>query len=199
MSEQQEALWIQGALHGDDQAFGKLVEAFQKPVFSLCYRMLGNSRDAEDAAQESFIRAYRYLKKYDPHRSFATWLLSIAAHYCIDQMRKRRLPIISTDSLPAEIIQDRNAPNPESEFRQSEKEVRIQNLIAKLKPTDRAAVILRYWHEYSEVEIAQALDLTVSAVKSRLYRARQSLAAAWIEEERRETINERRVHESPAF
>ncbi|MDY6867840.1 MAG: sigma-70 family RNA polymerase sigma factor [Chloroflexota bacterium] len=78
-----EALWIEKALHGGDNAFGNLVDKYQKPVFSLCYRMLGNSNDAEDAAQESFIRAYRYLKRYDANRSFATWLLSIASNYCI--------------------------------------------------------------------------------------------------------------------
>ena len=89
--EEQEALWITKALDGDDSAFGQLVEKYQRPVFSLCYRMLGNSKAAEDAAQESFIRAYNHLKRYDPNRSFATWLLSIASHYCIDQMRKRRL------------------------------------------------------------------------------------------------------------
>ena len=198
MSEQ-EALWIQQALQGDDRAFGSLVEEYQKPVFSLCYRMLGNNRDAEDASQESFIRAYRYLNKYDPNRSFATWLLSIAAHYCIDRTRKRRLPTISTDVIPTEIVADRNAPNPEKEMKQQEKELLIQNLINKLKPTDRAAIILRYWHDYSEVEIAQALDLTVSAVKSRLYRARRALAEYWLESEFSQPVNERRAHESPAF
>lgn len=74
MSEQ-ETLWIQQAIKGDDEAFGRLVENYQTPVYHLCYRMLGNSNDAEDAAQESFIRAYRYLKKYDPNRSFATWII----------------------------------------------------------------------------------------------------------------------------
>jgi len=196
---EQEALWIQKALQGDDHSFGNLVEEYQKPVFSLCYRMLGNSKDAEDAAQESFIRAYRYLKKYDPNRSFATWLLSIAAHYCIDQTRKRRLPTTSIDSIPAEIIADRNAPNPEKEFRQQEKEVLIQNLINELNPTDRAAIILRYWHEYSEVEISQALDLTISAVKSRLYRARQALAESYLKSEKSKPLAERRAYESPAF
>jgi RNA polymerase sigma-70 factor (ECF subfamily) len=196
---EQEALWIQQALQGDDQAFGCLVEAYQKPVFSLCYRMLGNSRDAEDASQESFIRAYRYLKNYDPNRSFATWLLSIAAHYCIDRTRKKRLATVSTDVIPTEIVADRNAPNPEKEFRQQEKDLLIQNIMKDLKPTDRAAIILRYWHDYSEVEIAQALDLTVSAVKSRLYRARRSLAEAWLATEKSETVNERIAHESPAF
>ena len=198
MSEQ-EALWIQKALQGDDHAFGNLVEEYQKPVFSLCYRMFGNSKDAEDAAQESFIRAYRYLKKYDPDRSFATWLLSIAAHYCIDQTRKRRLPTVSTDSLPAEIISDRNAPNPEREYRQQEKEVLIQNLIDELSPTDRATIIMRYWHGCSEVEISQSLGLTVGAVKSRLYRSRQALAKSYLESEKSKPLNERRAHESPAF
>ena len=196
---EQETLWIEQARQGDDRAFGCLVESYQKPVFSLCYRMLGNSRDAEDAAQESFIRAYRYLNKYDPNRSFATWLLSIASHYCIDRMRKRRLQTVSTDVLPPEVVPDRNAPNPEKVFRDEEKELAIQRLLKDLKPTDRAAIILRYWHEYSEKEIAEALDLTVSAVKSRLYRSRQSLADAWIEHEQSTPVRERRPYESPAF
>ena len=197
--KEQETLWIEQARHGDDNAFGSLVDSYQKPVFSLCYRMLGNSRDAEDAAQESFIRAYRYLKSYDPNRPFGTWLLSIASHYCIDRMRKRRLNTVSTDVLPPEIIPDRNAPNPEKVFRKQEKGLAIQDLLDQLKPTDRAAIILRYWHEYSEVEIAEALDLTVSAVKSRLYRSRQALADAWIEQERSTPIRERRPYESPAL
>jgi len=196
---EQEALWIDRALHGDDTTFGYLVDKYQKPIFSLCYRMLGNRNDAEDAAQESFIRAYRYLKKYDPNRSFATWLLSIAAHYCIDRMRKRRLSTVSTDAIPAEIIADRNAPNPEREYREQEKEALIKHLMNNLKPIDRATVILRYWHEYSEVEIAEALNLTVSAVKSRLYRSRQALANSWMASETATTLSERRPHESPAF
>lgn len=196
---EQEALWISKALKGDDAAFGNLVEKYQKPVFSLCYRMLGNSNDAEDAAQESFIRAFDHLKRYDPNRSFATWLLSIASHYCIDRMRKRKLDTVSTDVLPAEIVPDRNAPNPEKEYRAREKEALIQDLMKDLKPTDRAAIILRYWHEYSEVEIAETLNLSVSAVKSRLFRSRQALANSWLAAEKALPLNERRPHESPAF
>ncbi len=198
MSEQ-ETLLIETALKGDDKAFGLLVEAYQKPVFSLCYRMLGNSRDAEDAAQESFIRAYTNLKKYDPSRSFATWLLSIASHYCIDRMRKRQLDTISTESLPAEITPDHKAPNPEKELREAEREILIQRLLTRLNPIDRAAIILRYWHQYSEVEIAEALDLSVSAIKSRLYRSRQVLADAYLASENNPPVNERRPYESPAF
>lgn len=194
----EETRCIKQAIQGDDHAFGILVDQYQKPVFSLCYRMLGNAKDAEDAAQESFIRAYRHLKKYDQTRSFATWLLSIASHYCIDRMRKRRLATVSMESIPAEVVADRNAPNPEKELRVNEQEALIQYLLDDLKPTDRAAVVLRYWYEYSEEEIAETLDLTVSAVKSRLYRSRRSLADAWLSAEKN-TITERRHHESPAF
>jgi RNA polymerase sigma-70 factor, ECF subfamily len=194
-----EALWINQAFHGDDHAFGFLVERYQRPVYSLCYRMLGNSRDAEDAAQESFIRAYMHLKKYDPNRSFATWLLSIASHYCIDRIRKRQLPSVSIEALPAEIIADGNVPNPEAIFSKSSREKMIQDLIMQLKPLDRATVILRYWHEYSEVEIAEALHLSVSAVKSRLYRARQALAESWLAMESQSIAGERRINESPTL
>jgi RNA polymerase sigma-70 factor (ECF subfamily) len=86
--------WLDKALNGDAQAFTDLVEAYQKPVYNLCYRMLGNSQDAEDAAQETFLRAYKSMRRYDRSRPFSTWLLSIAAHYCIDQIRRRRYPVV---------------------------------------------------------------------------------------------------------
>jgi RNA polymerase sigma-70 factor (ECF subfamily) len=194
-----EALWIREAIQGDDDAFGFLVDQYQRPVYSLCYRMLGNSKDAEDAAQESFIRAYYNLKKYDPNRSFATWLLSISSHYCIDQYRKRQLPTVSVEALPAEIIPDRNIPNPETELSQSERERQVQNLMMELKPVDRAAMVMRYWHQCSEVEIAEALDLTVSAVKSRLYRSRQAFAESWLAMENETAQGQRRPYESPAL
>jgi len=196
---EQETLLIQNALQGDDHAFGLLVDAYQKPVFSLCYRMLGNCDDAEDASQESFIKAYQHLRRYDRNRSFATWLLSITAHHCIDLLRKRHLPTVSTDVLPAEVTPDRNAPNPEREQRDREKDEMIQSLLKELTPPDRAAVVLRYWYDYSEVEIGEALNLTVSAVKSRLYRSRKTLAKAWTTLEKVHSVTERKPHESSAI
>ncbi len=198
MSEK-ETLWIKSAIQGDEQSFGFLVDHYQKPVFSLCYRMLGNYHDAEDAAQESFIKAYQNLKKYDTIRPFGTWLLSITAHHCIDCLRKRRLPTVSIEALPAEIVPDKGVPSPELVFRQAEWDLRVKELMMSLKPLDRAAVALRYWHECSEVEIAEALNLSVSAVKSRLYRSRQTLAKSWLEMEKNSTSKERRPYESPAI
>jgi RNA polymerase sigma factor (sigma-70 family) len=89
--QQVEVEWINRARAGDGEAFGHLVEAYQVSVYNLCYRMLGNLQEAEDAAQETFLRAYQGIKGYDRQKSFSTWLLSIAAHYSIDQIRRRRM------------------------------------------------------------------------------------------------------------
>lgn len=193
-----EAEWLQKALTGDDIAFANIVEAYQRPVYNLCYRMLGDQNEAEDAAQETFWRAYQNLKRYDQKRPFATWLLSIAAHYCIDQQRKRRLPLLSIELLPEESAPD-SAPSPERTVSQREDSSQMRRLLATLGPQDRAAVILRYWYEFSEEEIARSLSLTVSAVKSRLHRARRELAQNWQETQIPKTVAERRKNESPAI
>src|SRR5512133_1678756 len=159
-------------------AFSQLVEAYQRPVFNLCYRMLGDAQEAEDAAQETFWRAYQGMKKYDTSRSFATWLLSIAAHYCIDQQRKRKLPMVDIDILPEEDAPD-PSPNPEKVISKQMENKALHKLLDKLQPQDRAAIILRYWYEMSEEEIASTLQLSASAVKSRLFRARRQLAEVY--------------------
>jgi RNA polymerase sigma-70 factor (ECF subfamily) len=199
MEQNQEAAWVSQALKGDEQAFAQLVERYQRPVFNLCYRMLGDEYEAEDAAQETFLRAYRGLKRYDPSRSFITWLLSIASHYCIDLIRRRRMVLIPIEALPGETLPD-PALTPEAAVRLGEDQQQIQRLLATLNPIDRSAVILYYWYEYSYEEIAQSLSLTESAVKSRLHRARKALAGAWQENKTgSEKAVKRTRHESPAF
>jgi len=169
------------ARQGSEEAFTQLVEQYQTPVYNLCYRMLGEVESAEDAAQESFLRAYRNLARYDPQRSFATWLLSITAHYCIDCLRRRRFIMISMDAekpddeRPME-LPDLNALDPERETIRHEEQAALQRVLQQLDPIDRAAIVLRYWYDFSEIEISQSLSLTVSAVKSRLHRARKEIA-----------------------
>jgi RNA polymerase sigma-70 factor, ECF subfamily len=168
--------WLIAARKGDTEAFAKVVDAFQTPVFNLCYRMLGNSEDAEDAAQESFWRAFTGLAKYDFQRSYGTWMLSIAAHYCIDQLRRKRLPAVSLeDLLPEEDAPD-PSPAPEAATTDLQRKEAVQELLATLAPEDRAMMVMRYWHDMSYEEIGGALSCTVSAVKSRLHRARKTLA-----------------------
>ncbi len=164
-------------LQGDSQAFTELVESYQQAVYNLAYRMLGDAREAEDAAQEAFLRAYQHLSSYDPERSFKTWLLSIVSNYCIDRLRKRRLIWLSIEEpLPPHPALTSNMPEPEEAFVSKERDTAIQGLLASLAPEYRAAVILRYWYDMSYAEIAEMLGTTESAIKSRLFRARQILA-----------------------
>lgn len=200
-----ELAWVLQAQQGDDEAFARLVEEHQTHVYNLCYRMLGEPEAAEDAAQETFLRAYQNLHRYDQSRPFPTWLLSIGAHYCIDRLRRRKLSVFSVDEENEDgtsfEIADASSPDPEVESVKQEERDRLHNLLKDLDETDRAAVIMRYWYDFSEIEIAESLHLTVSAVKSRLHRARRALAGMWQENEPRSSHarTERRVHESPAF
>ena len=200
----EEQTWVALAQQGDDEAFTKLVETYQTPVFNLCYRMFGEPELAEDAAQETFLRAYQHLHRYDQKRPFPTWLLSIAAHYCIDRLRRRKFSMFSMDVEDEDgnsfEIPDMDAPSPEGEAITGQTNERVHAMLKDLDATDRAAIIMRYWYDYSEKEIAESLNLTVSAVKSRLHRARKELAGLWVEQEDDLLAEmERRHHESPAF
>jgi RNA polymerase sigma-70 factor (ECF subfamily) len=169
---------IERARSGDHCAFSRLVKAYQTPVYNLCYRVLGNPHDAEEAAQEAFLRAYTRLVSYDPARSFKTWLLSIAHHYCIDRLRRRRLNFLSLDDEPAldTAMWRSTAPTPEEVVMCRERDGDVQALLNALPLKDRSALVMRYWYDLSYEEIAAATDTTVSAVKSRLHRARETLA-----------------------
>ena len=174
-----ESEWLRNAQKGDSQAFTCLVETYERPVYNLCYRMLGNAQDAEDAAQETFLRSYKSLKRYDPERPFSTWLLSIAAHYCIDQIRKRKVNLVSIEELPIPDLPE-SSPGIETSLGRKEEQARIRSVLGILDPTDRAAIVMYYWYDFSYEEICQALSLTTSALKSRMHRSRRAMAEEWL-------------------
>jgi RNA polymerase sigma-70 factor, ECF subfamily len=163
---------------GNDAAFTSLVELHQTAIYNLCYRMLGNPSEAEDAAQETFLRAYAQLQRFDPARSFKTWLFAIANHHCIDHLRRRRLTWLSIDepALEPHPALREPRPNPEEVSVSHEEQAVVEALLSKLGPEDRSVVVMRYWYDFSYEEMAQATGATVSAVKSRLHRARAQLA-----------------------
>ena len=178
MSEmyEQEQSWLVAARSGDRHAFGRLVESYSRPVFNLTYRMLGNAQEAEDAAQETFLRAWSRLEQYDTDHKFSTWVFSIANHYCIDRLRKRRMVQISIDDNPVLQNLEGDDPLPEHTTLSREQSVEIQQLLGQLDADYRTPLILRYWENLSYEEIAASMELTVPAVKSRLFRARQRVA-----------------------
>ncbi len=163
---------------GDEAAFTQLVETYQTAIFNLCYRMLGEAGEAEDAAQEAFLRAFARLSSYDPTRSFKTWLFSIANHHCIDRLRKRRLIWLSIEDeplTPHPALREQT-PGPEEASVRREQSEAMQKYLAKLSPDDRQVIVMRYWYDLSYEEIAETTKTTVSAVKSRLHRARGAVA-----------------------
>ena len=174
-----DTLLAEPARAGSDVAFSAWVETYQTPIFNFCYRLLGAAAEAEDAAQETFLRAYAHRGCYDSARPAKTWLMSIAAHYCIDRLRRRRLLWLSLDDDQVAQHPALQQPGlgPEALILQSERRCELACQMARLAPLDRQVLSLHYWGPLSYAATATAMGLTVSAVKSRLHRARTRLAA----------------------
>jgi RNA polymerase sigma-W factor len=167
---------VRRTLAGDQEAFTQLVEKYKDPVYNVAYRMLGNATEAEDVAQEAFVRAYTQLRTYKDTHRFSTWLLSIASHLSIDQLRRRRFLALPLENVPfLEWIADLGA-GPEQAAVQGETSDEMQRLLQQLPPKYRAVLVLRYWHDLSYEEIAGVLHLTPALVKARLHRARELVA-----------------------
>ena len=181
------------AVAGDTAAFAQLVARHQRAVYTLAYRMLGSAADAEDAAQETFVRAYTRLATYQPGGKFGSWLLAITSHWCIDHLRRRRAVSLEavTEGAAGGAGFDPRSPlpglpgereQPEALALQSERRVEVQGWLASLPAPYRRVLVLRYWHDLSYAEISRAIGQPVSTVRMRLFRARQFLGKTCGEE-----------------
>ena len=167
---------VELVLAGEQDAFEALVERYKDSVQNLAYRMLGNTTQAEDVTQEVFVRAYTQLATYKPAHKFSTWLLSIASHLAIDQLRRRRFLALPLEDVPfLEWMADLGT-GPEQSALQGEQQDEIQLYLQRLPSKYRAVIVLRYWYDLSYEEISTALNLTPALVKARLHRARELLA-----------------------
>lgn len=174
IAQAEERVWIDRALAGDQNAFACIVERYQTAVFNLCYRMLGTPAEAEDAAQDVFIRVWRQLHTFQRDRKFSTWMLAIASHHCIDLLRRRRATLVPLDSV--EIRAPSPDPQPEESMLEAEQRQAVQKLLHTLPPKYRLVTMLRYFRDLSYLEIADLTGLSESAVKTQLHRARKMLA-----------------------
>ena len=154
-----EQRWLEEARQGNQDSFGRLIGVYQSPVFNLAYRMLGNADEAEQAAQEAFIRAWTRLDSYNPAHKFSTWLLSITSNYCIDLLRKRRTQLLSLDGpLPAHpALMSERSSGPEAQAAIGEQQEIVQELLQSLPDDYRQTVVLRYWYDMSYDEIAEVM------------------------------------------
>lgn len=162
---------IQRARRGDAEAFGGLVTRYQTSVFNVCYRMTNERREAEDLAQETFIRIYSRLDKFDIQREFGPWVRRAAANLCLNHLEAQRSTNVLDDERDADEIQ-----RPETIYEVRERSEQIRDALASLPPHYRAVVELRHYQEMSYDEIATQLCIPLSDVKSHLFRARKLLA-----------------------
>ncbi len=159
-------------LEGDPATFDLLVREHSARVFRMALRMLGNREDAEDVQQETFLRAYRGLRRFRRDASFGTWVYSIAARLCLSRMRGRRQRVEETvGDLPA------SCPcpgcDPEEQVLTREEGARVKRALADLSPSDRLLIVLKHIEEFSHEEIARILGCSVESSRSRLARAKR--------------------------
>lgn len=160
------------ARRGDADAFGELVRRTQTSVFNVCYRLTGERREAEDLAQEAFIRAYERLDRFDPDRPFGPWMRRVAANHCLNRLSPRPAADVPLDEERDEDVQSR----PEAIHEEREQAEILWAAILALPTNYRAVIELRHFQGMSYDEIASTLSLPLSGVKSHLFRARKLLA-----------------------
>ena len=179
----EEAGLVRRCLAGDEKAYRELVERYQAQVYSLALRMVRRAADAEDLTQETFVRMFRALSRYDPARPFAAWLFTIASRLCIDHIRRRKVSPISLTRRERDSEEEYQIEvedpglKPDEVATHAEEERRAADLIASLPPHYRIVVILRHQQDLSYQEIAEALHLPLGTVKARIHRARALLKA----------------------
>jgi RNA polymerase sigma-70 factor (ECF subfamily) len=162
---------IQRARRGETEAFGELVTRYQTSVFNVCYRILHARAEAEDMAQESFIRAHERLSTFDEERPFGPWIRRVAANVCLNHLESQHVTTELNEERDADQSQQ-----PETQAEARERSEQIRYALASLPPHYRIVIELRHYQEMSYDEIAAELNIPVSDVKSHLFRARKLLA-----------------------
>jgi RNA polymerase sigma-70 factor (ECF subfamily) len=163
---------------GERLAFEDLILKYQDKIYNLCRHMLGNAHDAEDAAQDTFIKAYQNLNNFKPNASFYTWLYRIAVNTCLDYKKRPFFESIFKHSAETEeSFQERASgePSPEKLYENKLLGVALYKSLARLSPKLRAAIILKEIEGLSYEEVAEVLDVSSGTVKSRISRAREEL------------------------
>ena len=170
---QDETFLIRQFKAGDPATFDPVVQTYQDRIYNLCYYLLGNPQDAEDAAQEVFIKAFRNLKDFRPEASLYTWLYRIGVNTCLDHKRKSRTHAFKDESL-AEGLPS-NEPSPEQSYQSKEIGQAINSALNRLSKNSRAVIVLKEIEGLSYEAIAEVLNTSVGTVKSRISRTREEL------------------------
>ena len=165
-------------LAGETHAFGDLVQRYQRSVFNVCYRLLGERREAEDLTQEAFVRAYQRLRTFDQQREFGPWMRRLAANLCYNHLQKQRPEEIPLEEEAAHEMWrvSQGTLQPETALIRAEQHGALRAALLGLNPAFRLALELRHFQDLSYEEISAELHLPVNTVKSHIFRARKQLA-----------------------
>ena len=167
---------ISRARGGDRDAFGELVEQYRDNVYRLAYRMCGNAYDADEAAQEAFVAAWRALPNFRGDAKFSTWLYRLTTNAAIDVMRREKRHQTVGDGEMMDLADD--ADSPQETVERTEQQEAVQKALATLSEEYREVLLLRYMEELDYAEIADVLQLPSGTVKSRINRAKAALKTA---------------------
>ena len=178
-----ETMAIETALDGDPAAFRELVECHSQRVFQLAYRLTGNQQDAEEVVQETFLNAHRRLSRFEARSRFSTWLHRITVNCAYDYIRKRNRHYRGRQATGPEYgapLQQFASAGPSAErlLTSAEIQQRVASTLEQLSPNERAAFVLRHFEGLSIAEIAEQLELGVSATKHSVFRAVRKLRRA---------------------
>ena len=183
MTREEELTAVRRVQSGDTDAFEALMVAYEKPVYNLALRMLGNAQDAEDVSQEAFLKAYRSLNSFRGDSKFSVWLYRIVSNLCLDLLRRRKRQDASSLSVEDEDGQSVQLDIPDEELsaeRLLEKKLTrdaVRRGLQQLPEDARQILLLREIQGLSYEEIGRVLDLEAGTVKSRIFRARKKLCA----------------------
>lgn len=167
---------ISAVLNGNQQAYAQIVERHKTFVFTLVYRYIKNREDAEEVAQDIFVKAYRALADFKGASKFSTWLYTIVTTSCISFLRKKKLEVHSLDNDKVfELAADKDSGMSANQVEQKSRVAMVNHAIALLNPDDAEIVLLFYKGEQTLDEIARILGIEANAVKVRLHRARGRL------------------------
>lgn len=167
---------IQQVLKGNGHAFQQLVERYRNYVFTIAFKILGSREEAEEAAQDVFLKVYRQLAGFEQKSKFSTWLYTIAYRTAIDAGRRRNPAALSIDQEDRYLqIEDEGGRTPAQDLVQENLREHLLRVINQLRPVDATIITLFYLHENSVNEIAEITDLSVSNVKTKLHRLRETL------------------------
>lgn len=184
LASDSENVLVKRSKQGDVAAFEELIAAYQKKVLNLAFRMLGNSADAEDAAQDIFVRVFKAIPNFNEESKFSTWLYKVSTNVCLDLLRRRKRQNVnntvsinqySSDEEEYELPVEDKAPTPYEQAQKSEAMRALERALDQLGEEQKAVIVMRDINGLAYEEIAEAMNCSLGTIKSRINRSRLAL------------------------